>query len=666
VVTTPIAGEPDGAALAETRLAPSSCAALKAATRRTADARIREMRRAIDAEFARWAEEQPYCGAKPKRGHGLEDEIVDLTSSGGNRSGTAPRLAQSASGTNNQVANVDEADIVKNDGRYVYVVMNGALRILEALEPKVVSVTRLHGDVKELFVEGDRAVVYASEGGSGRPACTYGYDCAFLGDGSSTRILVLDMANRAAPRLVRSIELSGSLIAARRSGHAVHTVVSEGDTESPAYETWPADLRRCGVKKASVKQRLAELARKNAAKLRALSWSPTLRDGGSERQLCERALSARIDDGDVYTTLVSFDLTDDTAPAVSVTLRSRPGAVFASATALYVATTHERAPRSSGYRGLGWYSFYPSVNEVSDVHKFRIGAQPSDTHYVGTGVVPGHVLGQFAMDEYYGYLRVATTRGRVPDPKVSSAVSMLAERPEGNLVRVGAVENIAPGEDIRAVRFDDDRGYVVTFKKTDPLLVLDLYRPDQPRLLGTLEIPGFSTYLHRLDRNHLLSIGFDADDHDQFAYFDGLLLQLFDVSAPTDPKLLFREKIGTRGSSSEAAADHLAFNYFGEKGLLAVPLTVCEGGGDGFAGSSVSFSGLMVYRVSVDQGFARLGGVDHGSKNASCSSWWTNASSAVRRSLFLDDFVYSIARDRVKVQRLDALGKDVADIALTP
>ncbi len=251
VVTTPIAGEPSGAALAEARLVPSNCAALKAGAQRSANARIREMRQALADEFQSWAREQPDCWARPKTGDGL-GSIGSGSGTGtgqgygsgsgrlgGAHSTSAPRMAQSASGTNNQVAHVDEADIVKSDGRYVYVAMNGALRILEALEPKIISVTRLRGEVKELFVAGDRAVVYASEGGTGRPACTYGYDCAFLGDGSATRILVLDIANRAAPRLVRSIELSGSLIAARRIGQAVHTVVGEGDTGKPSTRLGP-------------------------------------------------------------------------------------------------------------------------------------------------------------------------------------------------------------------------------------------------------------------------------------------------------------------------------------------------------------------------------------------------------------------------------------------
>src|SRR6185369_12449574 len=157
------------------------------------------------------------------------------------------------------------------------------------------------------------------------------------------------------------------------------------------------------------------------------------------------------------------------------TIESRPGAVFASRNSLYLSVVHDK--QNAQARGGRWYSFYPRVDE------------PRETRYVGSGVVPGHVLNQFAMDEWNGYLRIATTSGRVPDPNVSSAVSILASVDNGNLVRVGAVDKIAPGEDIRAVRFDDERGYIVTFKKTDPLFVVDLYQPSQPKILGELKIP---------------------------------------------------------------------------------------------------------------------------------------------------------------------------------
>jgi hypothetical protein len=675
-VTDAMLGDPEASALSEARLVASSCGDLATLERKLVSARVKKMRADVDAGFREWADAQPACWqeyrwrAQAEKGSGLWGTTIGeaygaggmgLSGVGVGGGGVArPSAARRASGTNNQLRGVDEADIVKTDGRYVYLALNGALRIVEAMKPRLVSSTRLAGTARELFVEGDRAVVYTS---SGTPSkrCTYGYDCQFTGDGTSTRILVYDIADRNQPTLVRQIELSGSLMAARRIGNAVHTVVADGDRPAPEYETWPADLQSCGSPQAVVVAKFARLKRENEKKLRARPGVlPTIRERGAERPLCAGLLRTAFGAGEAFTTLVSFDLTDDQTQATTATIQSRPGAVFASADALYLSVTQQRAGTKR------WYSFHRSHDEVSEVHKFRIGKRPEQTRYVGSGVVPGHVLNQFAMDEWYGYLRIATSSGRVPDPRVESSVSVLAESESGALVRVGAIGAIAPGEDIRAVRFDGDRGYVVTFKKTDPLFVIDLYDPANPQILGELKIPGFSTYMHRIDPDHLLSIGFDADDRGSFAYFDGVILQLFDVRNPTEPKLLHKEKIGTRGSSSEAATDHLAFNYLADQKRLAIPITVCGGGGDGRAGDQLEFSGLLVYDVSLESGFSKLGGIDHGTHGASCSAWWSNASSAVKRSIFLDELIYSIATDRLKVQRLGHIGRDVADIALRP
>jgi hypothetical protein len=95
-------------------------------------------------------------------------------------------------------------------------------------------------------------------------------------------------------------------------------------------------------------------------------------------------------------------------------------------------------------------------------------------------------------------------------------------------------------------------------------------------------------------------------------------------------------------------------------------MTICEGGGDGRNGQQLAFSGLLVYDVDLEKGFTRLGGVDHGTKGANCNTWWSHASSMVKRSVFLDDLVYSIATDRVKVQRMGRFGEDLADLSMMP
>ena len=118
----------------------------------------------------------------------------------------------------------------------------------------------------------------------------------------------------------------------------------------------------------------------------------------------------------------------------------------------------------------------------------------------------------FAMDEYQGYLRVATTTGYLPDPETSNHLFVFGLAPEQGWGLVSSLRGLAPTEDIRSVRFYGDRGFMVTFKKTDPLFAFDLSNPFEPKVEGELKIPGFSTYMHYLDENHLLAIGFDADD----------------------------------------------------------------------------------------------------------------------------------------------------------
>jgi beta propeller domain-containing protein len=634
-------------------------------------------------------------------------------SAGGSNGGAPPSTspaegdqaqAQNASGTNNQVAGVDEADFVKNDGKYVYLAQNGALRIIDAYpgsQAHQLSKTVLDGTPRKLFVVGDRALVYVSvpnahvdptTGGryGGAHECTYGYDCDFTGDGTSTKLELFDVADRAQPRKLRELFVSGSLIAARRIGNAVHTVVADNIVLFPELEYWPdvdlcasassapitlggspsfaaLDQARLAYESLRAKNRKIILTKDIGAILPRLAddafGGTTL---GDEAQLCTSLYRASLADGASFTTLVSVDLAA-TAPAHTTSIVSSPGAVYASEDALYIAVPSEQSACS------GWYSDYGSVQQLSTLHKFQISDNVADSRYLASGVVQGRVLNQFSMDERDHFLRIATTSGHVPDPKVESQLGVFTES-SGTLSKVGEVAHIAPGEDIRSVRFDGEHGFVVTFKKTDPLFVLDLAEPTHPQLVGELKIPGFSTYLHMLDAQHILSIGFDADDHDSFAFFNGVLLQIFDVSDPKNPLLAHRYSIGTRGSASAALTDHLAFNYFAPLKMLAVPMTICEGGGDGMYGTDLTFSGLMLFDIDVTTGIHEHGRVPHPLPDLAstpygsggCYNWWSESSSDVKRSIFMDQWVYSISDQLLQVESMDTLGSDVASIDLEP
>jgi uncharacterized secreted protein with C-terminal beta-propeller domain len=612
--------------------------------------------------------------------------------------------ASSTSTTNNQVASVDEADFIKNDDKYLYVAANGAFRIVEAWPAESaheLSKVKIDGTPKKLFVDGNHALVYVSvprsertPNGNGRGdisggsyggdsgECTYGYDCVPSGDGTETRVLIFDITNRAAPQKVREIELTGSLLSARRIGSAVHTIVVERPEFGPRIDTSAVSQANCNywsnqstiaaqvyaacMITAWEAVRASNLQRILAADVR--SSLPEIRENGtSSAAACSGYYRPALAESLSFTSVVSLDMASNSAP-ISATVVSDPGVVYASESGLYMSIPHTKP----GGEGIAlWYPGVASEQQASLVHKFRIGATPSLTGYQASGIVKGRVLGQFSLDEHDAHLRIATTTGHAPSPETHSTMSVLEQRGE-KLEVIGKVDGIAPSEDIRSVRFDGSRGYVVTFKKTDPLYVFDLGNPTEPKITGELKIPGFSTYMHMMDAQHLLTIGYDADDRGSFAWFTGVLLQVFDVSDMKNPTLKHKVRIGTRGSSSEALTNHLAFTYYAPKNVLALPMTICEGGAGGSYGTNMTFSGLMVYDVTTNDGFSLRGRIEHpnstqaatGYDSGACSSWWTNARSEVKRSVIMENFVYSVSDRIVKVRNLNGLSSPVAEVSL--
>jgi hypothetical protein len=616
-------------------------------------------------------------------------------------SGGAPAPAEGGGGaqvrsdTNNQVAGVDEPDLVKTDGNLVFAIADGRLQIVDAwpaVEAHRVATVAVEGTPRRLLVHGGRAVVFSSlpppigetsppyPVGSPGGDCTYGYDCVPSGDGSPARITVLDVADPARPRVLREVTFNGSFLAARRIGSSVHAVLALPERTVPGVQYWPS-LSFCdgSTSAVAIREAFERLRRENRALIEAAdlsAWIPSARDvrHGADGEVvdqdvlgdCPGFYASAEGEGAGFVSIASLSTGGD-GPLSVTTALGRPGFVYAAPEALYVASPH-------AWRGGGsWFWAEPAATpEATTVHAFRLADAPTPrSEYVASGLVAGRVLSSFSLDEHEGALRVATTIGHSPDPAAHSAVTVLREV-GGRLEEVGRVEGIAPSEDIRAVRFDGARGFVVTFKKTDPLFVLDLADPAAPAIAGELKVPGFSTYLHLMDPTHLLTIGYDASDQGGFAWFTGIQLQLFDVANPATPALADRELIGTRGSTSQAATDHLAFNYFAPKALLALPMVICEGGdASGGYGAVMTFSGLLVYRVRADEGFTYLGGVAHAAPETpetfhdACFSWWTDASTPVKRSVFLEDYVLSFTERELRVQDTRALGADLARIDFT-
>lgn len=640
-------------------------------------------------------------GCSPYAMVGYPEAYVDMVT-GAAPAADGTSTAKTYSETNVQVPGVDEADFVKNDGKYIYMLAEQRFHIVEAWPPEQaheIASLAVEGEPLQMFVANGTAFIYSSVQDSqsdvslGMPIM-WGGSYGYYGQ-AKMKVTVVDLAKIAAPVVVREMTFNGTYLNSRRIGNAVHTAATFPAPQINGLNYWPQELEVCypwsgynymagngtwPESKFSAQEIVAmfeAVKEKNRATILATDlsqWLPAVTDvhhsGGQTQEetkvigQCTDYYKAPVpDDGNSnFLSLISTSM-DGSGPVHGTTVIGQQGTVYASADALYVASSQWQQ-----WNRPWFFAAEAEIQQATLIHKFGLNNELVTASYKGSGVVKGNLENQFHLDEYKGSLRVATGIGW--GAQAGNTVSVLQEA-NGKLVVVGQVDGIAPGESIRSVRFDGERGFVVTFKKTDPLFALDLSDPQAPAISGELKIPGFSTYIHLLGANHLLTIGYDAADMGTFAWFQGIMLQIFDVSSLTAPTLIHKEIIGTRGTTSDAAADHHAFNYFAPQGVLAIPMVVCEGVTPDSYSSAMTFNGLMVYDVSTATGFSHRGDISHpfpqeyGSTwGGDCGQWWLNPDSLVKRSVFMEDYVFSITNNTIKAASLNNLGQELAVVTL--
>jgi hypothetical protein len=432
-------------------------------------------------------------------------------------------------------------------------------------------------------------------------------------------------------RPVRRLRASGSYVGARRIGSAVHVVVAQQlrwEDKIP-YVTPP------NICRADLDDLYADVRKEMMRGVRTHSFEemiPTLEDASLAG---ERRTTGKMHGCNLYgdareapayeTSIVSFDLGG--GPASMITTLAEPSHLYASRTHLYV--TRNARPHEGG-RGA-----FEGVILATTIDRFALDGAVA--RYAGSGVVPGESVNQYAMDEHEGRFRIATMATR--DAGKSTTLTVLGDH-DGTLAIEGSADRIAPGEDIRGVRFVGDRAYVVTFRVVDPLFVFDL-AGGRARRLGELTIAGFSTYLHPIDDRHLLTVGLDAHQEPGGATrTGGVRLQIVDVGDPSKPTLRHKEILSEQGSS--ALYDPLAFLYLGApRNLLVLPV----------GATAYELGGFVVYDASVAGGFRLLGKP-------------TPKDRSVLRTLVMEDYVLAVSRDTLESWRLTDLGATVARVRL--
>jgi hypothetical protein len=564
--------------------------------------------------------------------------------------------------TNVQEEGVDELDMVKTDGHYLYVADSDLFAVVRTWPPEysqLASSIRLDGSAHGLFLYRDLAVVFSSY---------YGGKDLMPEYWGGTRIELIDLRDRSEPRVVRTIDLEGSLADARLiDGHLYAVISSSQQIPQEAWELiyrddlglpkldWDATEEERAAAAAKARKILRPLVEEIVSRLELADMVPLVRDqnaGGPEvgwRPLLRCDQLFRPAEPSQYSVLSVLHLAlDDIAPNAgqiqATGLLADGWTVYASARNLYVAQS-----------SWSWWWGWRPMDMNTAIHKFELDpTQDQVVRYAASGEVEGWLHNQFSMGEHEDFLRVATTEhdwwwGTTDDGEDhGSLITVLADNGEGELETVGSLTGIAPGERIYACRFMGDRGYLVTFVQIDPLFTLDLSDPTAPRIAGELKVTGYSSYLHPIGDDALLAVGVEADDQGAIR---GMAVSIFDVSDFDDPRLAHRYLIEDEENTwswSEALNDHHAFTY--HRRVLSIPAYL--------SGKGTRFSGLLVLYADPGYGIGELGWIDH--TDLPPGPWGSSA--WMRRSVYIEDALYSLSNLGVKVNHLFSPSIEIAQV----
>jgi len=580
------------------------------------------------------------AGENQYSGRGILESFGGAVMSQTMDSAAAPNTAMKSDGTsysttNVQVQGVDEADIVKTDGKYIYNFSENKLVITDAYpieSASIISNTKLDGIYPtEMFISGDKLLVFGNKieerTGNSEIADTsmVAEDFYYYG-GGNVAVQLYDISNRNSPQLEKELEFEGSYLTSRLIGENAYFVVN----------SWP-EYYGCEEEYCLIPLMVEDGAEKRVAEVTDIAYLPPM-------------------PAENFITIASLNM--QSAEMQKETIVGNANTVYASQGNIYLAGIVWTFPEVPIFRNE--IRAIAGDFETTTVNKF--GLENGKIGFIGQGSVPGHVLNQFSLDEFEGNFRVATTIGW----NGSSGVYVL----DSEMNTIGALEDLAPGESIYSARFMGEKAYLVTFKKVDPLFVIDLSDPTNPRVLGKLKIPGYSDYLHPIDETHLIGVGKDsiASEYEDYAWYQGIKMAVFNVSDVANPKEMHKIIIGDRGTHSYALHDHRAFLYDKEKSLLVLPIMLAEIPEeqkkpleDNMRSPTYGeyvFQGAFVYRLTLENGFEERGRITHVSAEDELKrGYYYDDSYSVKRALYIGNVLYTLSGDMLKANTLDSLAE---------
>ncbi|MBT2688761.1 beta-propeller domain-containing protein [Bacillus sp. ISL-47] len=576
-----------------------------------------ESKEKLNAYFLKLLKEQKYIDGR--------DMAVSLESS--NEKSAADTAEQDHSETNVQVQGIDEADIVKTDGTHIYRISEGKVQIIRGVpadKMQMDSVLTFNPSFSpsHLFLEGNQLIVLGhsfkelTKSQDKRAA-----DILIAPAFQSTKAIVYNVQNKQQPKMLREIEIEGSLLASRLMDGKVFMITSHYPDFWILERNEDADLR----------PRYSDTAQNKDLQIidyNEIQYFPDSRNAN-------------------YTNIAVMDLEDPKADLGIATYLGSGTELYMSKNNLYLAVPNYHHEPITTDRG-----FSPD----SSIYKFSLNGRKAE--FQNSAELKGTVLNQFSMDEYKGNFRVVTTKGQAWDDRNPSTNNLYIL--DENLKQIGQLEDLARGERIYSARFMNERIYMVTFKETDPLFVIDGSNPQKPMVLGELKIPGYSNYLHPLDENHLIGFGHDTrvmagkgSGAQPIITTEGVKISLFDVSDMKNPIEKDTEIIGGRGTYSPLNYDHKALLFHKEKNLFAFPITVYKSVEGSQFESRFEFQGAHVYRIDPHDGIHLETTFTHQETDAVYEEW----ENTMERLIYIGDQIYILSPNTISAYKINGYTK---------
>ncbi len=521
--------------------------------------------------------------------------------------------------TNTQVAGVDEADIVKTDGQYLYTLSDSAVRITDVNDPvrmqevATISATEEGERFLELYLLEDRLVVLSeeprffkeepeemtTESSVTDPVNTPMMPVYYGNNG--IKVTVYDITDRTQPEQIRTYTQEGSYLSSRMTDGYLYLISTK------YLDAW------------AIQQENPE------------TYVPCYRDGDQAYLVPASGIRILPDGEAAYTVLGAVNCLDIQEQVSVASILGTGSEVYMDSEAVYIAAGKNEWNENGG-----------SANYTKI---FKYAAEDGNIAYIADTQLAGSINDQFSMQTSNGVLQVAVNVYQYNGLGGSYQASRVYTLDE-NLELIGQTKDLAEGENLHSVRYIGDMAYLVTFRNTDPLFVVDLSNPEQPEVLGELKIPGFSEYLHPYGEDLLIGFGYDADE--ETGRTGAMKLSLFDVSDPTDPREIQTSLLDAAYDYSEAIDNHKAFLFDAERALIGIPSS--GWGVHGYTGV------YLLYQVDPEEGFQHIATIQRQDAE--------EEDSLPERGVRIDDVMFTVSDQWILATDLNTL-KEIGELVFS-